>query len=331
MKAMKVVLLYRQKRPGGYSIEELFRAVAGELTRHVEVIEYETHGIWKILSDAYAIRNMQADIYHVTGDIHYMALLLPRARTIITIHDLGHLLSTLSGVKKWLYKWLWLILPIRSAASVTAISEATRHEIQHHLRVSRTVTVVPNCYPAHFRPCLKKPKNAVPRLLQIGTSAHKNLCRIIEAVKGIDCRLVIIGPLDDAIRSRLAEAGITYESHSDLTSEQVLDQYVLSDLVCFVSLYEGFGLPILEAQITGRPVITSQKAPMCDVASDSACLVNPYDVWEIRDGITKLLNDEEYREMLVARGYRNVARFSPTIVAQQYIDVYHNLMLQPHS
>src|SRR5690242_5711013 len=109
---MKVVLVYRPKRRGGYSIEELFRAVARQIVRNVQVVEYETRGLWNVLSDVYALRTMQADIYHVTGDIHYMAMLLPRARTILTIHDLGHFLHTLIGLKKWFYKWLWLIFPV---------------------------------------------------------------------------------------------------------------------------------------------------------------------------------------------------------------------------
>lgn len=322
---MKVVLVYRPKRRGGYSIEELFRAVAGEIKQDVEVVEYETRGLWNLLSDVYVLRTLQADIYHVTGDIHYMTVLLPWARTILTIHDLGHFLHTLTGLKKWFYKWLWLIWPIRSAAAVTAISEKTRIEIERHLKVPRPVTVVPNCYPAHFTRYPDRPKNSVPRLLQIGTSVHKNIYRIIEAVKGLDCCLVIIGGLNEASRQKVVEAGIHFESYCDLTPEQLLNQYILADLVCFVSLYEGFGLPILEAQVVGRPVLTSRHRPMCDVASDSACLVDPCDVPAIRDGITRILNDEGYRRSLVEKGYRNAARYAPAVIAEQYITVYRDL------
>jgi glycosyltransferase involved in cell wall biosynthesis len=327
-RAMKVVLVYRPKRRGGYSIEELFRAVAGEIKRDVQVVEYETHGLWNLLSDVYVLRTMQGDIYHVTGDIHYMAVLLPWARTILTIHDLGHFLHTLSGLKKWFYKWLWLILPIRSAAALTAISEKTRIEIERHLKVARPVTVVPNCYPAHFSHYPHRPMNAVPRLLQIGTSVHKNIYRIIEAVKGLDCCLVIIGVLNERIRQKIVEAGINFESYCDLTPQQLLNEYILADLVCFVSLYEGFGLPILEAQIVGRPVMTSRNPPMCDVASDSACLVDPCDVQAIRDGIKRILNDDDYRTLLVEKGYRNAARYAPAVVAQQYTTVYRDVAAQ---
>ena len=328
---MTVVLVYRDKRPGAYSIEQLFRAVAGELSNDIEVIEYETHGLGRILSDVLAVRKLRADVYHVTGDIHYFALFLPHRRTMLTIHDLGHFLRTLSGVKKWLYKWLWLMLPIRCAGHVTAISERTRHDIQQVLEIDRTVTVVPNCYPSHFKLRCPAMTNRVPRILQVGASSHKNLHRVIDAVKGIECSLVILGRPDDSMHACLARSGITYEIHSDLTPHELVEQYNRADIVCFVSLYEGFGLPIIEAQVIGRPVITSCHSPMADVARDSACLVDPYDVKDIRRAIERLLKDEAYRTGLIQKGFENVVRYSPTSIAKQYLDLYNGLAnLRPY-
>ena len=85
--AVKVVLIYRPRRLGGHSIEELFRTVMKELRKHVEVLEYETGSRWCVLLDAWKLRRLQADIYHVTGDINYLVLLLPWRKVVLTIHD----------------------------------------------------------------------------------------------------------------------------------------------------------------------------------------------------------------------------------------------------
>jgi glycosyltransferase involved in cell wall biosynthesis len=325
---LKVAIIYRQRRPGGYSIEELFHTVAGELRKHVEVIEYETGPRWWALVDAWKLRKLKADVYHVTGDINYFVLLLPRGRTMLTVHDLGHWLLGLTGLKQWIYKWIWLTLPIRYAKSVTAISEETRNQIEEHLSICGKVTVIPDCYGAGFR---KVPKQFAfpPRILQVGTQPHKNLPRVIEALRGIPCYMAIIGPLDNDLIVRLSQAGIAYESHVNLTPQEVLDQYVRADLVCFASVHEGFGLPIIEAQAVGRPVITSDISPLCDVAGDSACLVDPHDVESIRKGIIAILSSQDYRKGLVARGYRNVMRYSPSSVASRYLLLYRESVLEP--
>ena len=321
---MKVVLIYRKRRPDAYSIEGLFHSLAKELRKHVQIIEYEISFLWFAWLDAWRLRKLNPDLYHVTGDIQYITLLLPRQKTVLTVHDIGHLVCTLSGIKKWVYKWIWTILPICYAKSVTVISEATREAIRSYLGIRRPLAVVPNCYAQHFRQSGKKSNGNVSRILQIGTGQNKNLFRVIEAIKDLECRLVIVGKLDELALAKLAKGRISYESYCDLAPEQLIEQYVLSDIVCFVSVYEGFGLPILEAQIIGRPVITSRKPPMCDVAGDAACLVDPYDVSAIRNGIRRLLTNEEYRCTLVERGYLNAAKYSPEIVASQYWAVYRN-------
>src|SRR5437870_5587145 len=99
---MKDVMVYRQRCPGAYSVEEVFHTVVGELRKHVEVIEYDTGSRWRVLFDAWRLRRLKADIYHVTGDINYFALLLPRSRTVLTVLDLRHLLYDLTGLRQWI-------------------------------------------------------------------------------------------------------------------------------------------------------------------------------------------------------------------------------------
>lgn len=94
----------------------------------------------------------------------------------------------------------------------------------------------------------------------------------------------------------------------------------------FPSTYEGFGLPIIEAQATGRPVLTSKLEPMSSVAGDAACLVDPYSVESIRAGVKKIIENESYRNELIEKGFKNVERFQLKNVTKQYIDLYQELI-----
>ena len=93
----------------------------------------------------------------------------------------------------------------------------------------------------------------------------------------------------------------------------------------FASTYEGFGLPIIEANAVGRPVVTSKLSPMTEVAGDAASLVNPYDSSNIRAGVMRIINDPFYRESLVKAGFENALRFSAESVAESYAKVYRKL------
>ena len=89
-------------------------------------------------------------------------------------------------------------------------------------------------------------------------------------------------------------------------------------------------MPILEAQLTGRPVITSDYSAMREVAGDSACLVNPFSVESIRQGVLKVIQEDEYRKELVEKGTENVKRFSAHNVAKMYWALYQEMHATQH-
>lgn len=105
----------------------------------------------------------------------------------------------------------------------------------------------------------------------------------------------------------------------------MMDMYIEADVMLFPSTYEGFGLPIIEAQATGRVVITSQLEPMLSVAGNAACFVDPYSVDSIRSGIQKIIESESYRNELIQKGFRNIERFQLEKVKKQYSDLYKQL------
>ena len=323
---MKVVLIYRHKGPGTYSIEELFRTIAGELHKHVEIVEYEVGTRWDTLKDVRRLRKMRADIYHVTGDVHYFALPLPHRKTVLTVHDINHYLSDLRGFRRLVYKWLWLQWPIRVAHAVTTISANTQKNLVRHLDIpGKHIKIIENCYSSCITPVPQHFNHDCPKILQVGTLPYKNIPRLAEALQGIRCQLVVIGKLDIKLKKQLIECGIDYVNRVDLTHEEICREYVNCDMVSFVSIEEGFGVPILEAQACGRPLITSNVSPMRDVAGDGACLVDPLDVTQIRAGILRIIADADYRDQLVELGLRNVVRYSPATISGQYLDLYREV------
>ncbi|UFH55369.1 glycosyltransferase family 1 protein [Spirosoma sp. KNUC1025] len=329
---MNLTYLFRSSGTG-HSIESLFGTLQEVVEKqsgvpvkavHLPFISQGIRSIWRNLR---FVTRLNADVFHITGDIHYAALALPSSQTILTIHDCVTLKTNLRRPVRFAFFWLfWYYLPIRRAAVVTSVSEKTRQElIQYVGSVARKVTVVPNCYdPA----CLYQPMFVLkdsPQLLQIGTAPHKNLSNLIAAIRGIDCILSIVGPLSEKIIAELDQHSITYRHYVNLRRDEIIQLFRDCTIVTFISTYEGFGMPILEANAIGRPVITSNLSPMCDVAAGSAHLVNPTNVTSIRQGILQLIHDSTYRQCLIDAGLKNVQRYSAVTVADQYITLYHQL------
>jgi glycosyltransferase involved in cell wall biosynthesis len=160
------------------------------------------------------------------------------------------------------------------------------------------------------------------QVLQVGTGANKNLERVAMAASGLPLRLRVIGPLSYTQRALLHSLDLTWSSAEQLSAEELIGEYNDSDVLVFASTYEGFGLPIVEAQAIGLPVITSNIAPMSDTAGDGALFVDPYDEREIRAALEQLLRAPDLARRLSDQGRRNAERFDAMAVAAQYTDVY---------
>jgi glycosyltransferase involved in cell wall biosynthesis len=326
---LKVSYFHRRPEAKHVSVERVFSEVRQYLPPfvcpRVAVSTFPSRGFWPRVYNTLEAVFRQGNVNHITGDVQYLAILLRRRRTLLTILDCV-CLERLSGVRWWLFFFLWYWLPAKRSAVISVISESTKKELLRYLK----------CDPHRIRvvycPCRKEfhaaPKDfnaQCPVILQVGTGGNKNLLRVAEALQGIPCRLRIIGKLTEEQTRALQECRIDYSAVANISDEDVVQEFRQSDMVVFVSTYEGFGMPIIEANATGRPVVTSNLLSMPEIAGEAACLVDPFDVAGIREGILKVINDPAYREGLVRCGFENVKRFRPEKIAQEYVDIYRQL------
>ena len=330
------VIFVERKTSASVSIERVFRQIAGDLPADRFDVEFQTvpygNGIFAILRNLAFFRKRPADIYHITGDVHYISLVLPRNRTILTIHDLVALRRG-SGVRKYLIKKLFLDFPVRRCAQITTVSDAVKQEIidRTGIRGDR-VAVIENPLIDGFQCRGEKPFNPdCPVILHIGTAENKNLERLIAAVEGLTCKLRIVGRLDDKIIQRLRHHNAAYENVFGLDQKQIIEEYENADIVSFCSIYEGFGLPIIEAQAMRKPVVTSDLPPMNAVAGDGAALVDPYDISSIKRALIRIIDDPEYRNTIIDAGARNVSRFDGKAIAGRYAELYEEILSQTDS
>ena len=111
-----------------------------------------------------------------------------------------------------------------------------------------------------------------------------------------------------------------------IPDEEVVELYKQCDIVSFVSTFEGFGMPIIEANAIGRVVVTSNTSSMPEVAANAAEFVNPLDINSIRIGFFNVINDDAKREQLIQNGFHNIKRFDSQKIANEYFDLYRKIV-----
>lgn len=314
-----------------FSIEELFEVIQGKLRNYYATDTYilpkESKGVLKRLLNLIHAWKNRKDINHITGDVHYLGIVLPQRKTVLTIHDCGELRKK-RGLQRFVLWLFWFYWPVKRLKYITVISEQTKSDLISYVNVKpEKIRVIYNCIIGNYLPKQKPFNSEKPRILQVGITANKNIPRIINSLIGLKCTLVILGKLPAEYVTLITSSAIEYEVYYNLSRSEVINLYRTCDLLLYPSTLEGFGLPIIEAQATGIPVVTSSVSSMPEVAGSGACFVDPYDTDSITSGVLKVIKDEEFRNDIVKKGFENVKRFDPDIIASQYRDLYEEILL----
>ncbi len=238
---------------------------------------------------------------------------------IFTLHDLNHLrVPDNSSVLKRAY-YRYVIKPAcHKAVFVLTVSEYSRREIATWAGVSEEKIVnVGNGVGPPFCPTGRRYVPGYPYLLYVGSrKSHKNLPRLLHAysISGVrkDVRLLLSGAPDPQLLAQIDSLGLGGDvAFVDLESNDSLAEAYRGALgFLFPSLYEGFGLPPLEAMACGTPVLTSDVCSLPEVVGDAAILVHPLNVEEIAQGIRRLVYDSPRRDQLREEGFRRAALFT---------------------
>lgn len=327
----KICFVFRKKNPLFFSIEKVFEtliketAMSGWEIKRVEVPWYSS-GILKILRNIIFLRGEKATLYHITGDIHYAVFAFPRRKTILTIHDCVFVYQT-KGLKRWVFLHLFLKWPARYASVITTISEQSKSDIVKFSNCDPAkIKVIPDPLNS-FITFSEKPFNkSKPVILFIGSTPNKNLPRTIEAIAGISCHLELLGKFPAEQLERIKQLEIAHSVSFGISEEELNSKYGEADILLFPTLFEGFGLPIVEAQQAGKVVITSNIKPMNEVAGKGACIVDPMSIESIREGLIKVISDKTYRERLIELGTENCKRFTTKSISAEYMAVYNQIL-----
>ena len=332
---MKINYYFRNKQ-AGYSIGGVFDTICQCLAQRTIIkktyLPSPFANVSSIFKNGWFAKNQETKGYinHITGDVHYLLYFLKSSKTIVTVHDIMYY-HYLHGIKRKLWYYIY-ISPLKRAAFVTFISEFACQQVLNEIALDKNkIRIIPNPVDESFIYAPTIFNDFKPTVLHIGTLERKNLKNTVKALKGISCHLRIIGELSEEQKKLLFENLIDFSSVSDLSHSQIVDEYRKADIVNFPSLFEGFGMPIIEAQAIGRIVVTSTISPMKEVAGEGAVLVDPYSVEDIRKAYLKIISRPQFRDDIIHKGTENVKRFSVNTIANQYQELYRILANEENS
>ncbi|TXK46976.1 glycosyltransferase family 4 protein [Pontibacter qinzhouensis] len=326
-----VTFFFRKPREGAFSIENLFSIVQqqlqGQIRFHNHYMSCHSSGLKNRLNLLREAAKNHKGLNHVTGDINFITLALPKRKTILTIHDIESL-ERKGGLASHLLHFFWLVLPVKAAGKITAVSEHTKSKLLQKVSVDPDkIIVIPNPVSGIYHYTPKSFQKEKPRLLQIGTKYNKNLEKLIPAIAGLSCRLTIVGKLSESQVKMLEQHKVDFINKVGLSNEELLQEYQQADIITFASTFEGFGMPIIEANAVGRVVLTSNIGAMAEVAADAAMLVDPLSMEDIRRGIVELIQNDQLREQLIQNGLQNVKKYRPEVIAARYLELYDSMSL----
>ena len=297
----------------------------------------------------------RVDLLHCPANTAPLVL-AKRVKLVLTIHDVMYMfLASVLGESPSLYQRLGrfyrrLVVPLaaRQATAIVTDSYNSRQDVMKYLGVEKdklqVVREAPNSAcrltPEPTTLTAVRAKYALQRPFILALAAvdpRKNTARIAEAyalfrkqvTRCYQLALVGLTPAGQRHFQHLAQTlGLADEviTAGFVPDEDLVSLYNAAEALLYPSLYEGFGLPVLEAMACGTPVISSKSSSIPEIAGDAALLINPTDTEALARAMVQLSSDQELRNDLIARGYKQAAKFSWAKAAEEMLAVYEHAL-----
>lgn len=292
------------------------------------------------------LQSEKADLFFAPTSYIIPAMAPKSLRVIITVHDLvAFLFPSTHKAKAVLIERLTLRKALKKARRVFVVSENTKKDLLKRFKYPSDRIDLTRCAPSDFfrtpvsakdleafKHKLKLPENFI---LAVGTlEPRKNFSTLIKSFviikrKYPDYKLVIVGKkgwkyhqVENALKHFKLEKDVIFPGY--LEDSELQKIYALAKVFVFPSLYEGFGIPPLEAMASGCPVVSSNVASLPEVVDQGGLLIDPKNALKIADAVCSLIENEDVRNMMVERGRAQAAKFSWEESAKKALEVFNS-------
>ncbi len=292
---------------------------------------------WGMVSE---MNNDQLDLFHgLSAELPVKKLSCP---SVVTIHDVIYLRypHLFHPFDRKIYHQK-TAAACQRATKIVAISQQTADDLIHFFGIppSKIEVIYQSCDSIFRNPISTERKKYLAQkyglperfIVTVGTiEPRKNILNLVAALNTIkdDIQLVLVGrntPYVDEIKYYLASSAlenrVKFIHNADFKDFPTI--YSLAMLSVYPSIFEGFGIPVIEAQSVGTPVVTSNISSMPEAGGDAALYIDRLDVNDIATKIENLLQDESKRQAMIIDGLKNVERFHPDVIAKQMLDFYY--------
>lgn len=305
------------------------------------VMQSSNKVLWDFILLPITLRKYQLDVVLFPKNVIPFFI---NTKSIVVIHDLAYYMPELHAypLVDTIYMKTMIKSSLKRADAIVSVSENTKNDIISLLGIDeRLISVIYEAADSKYTKTTRSELEvfkrnyglAQPYIFYSGTlSPRKNMIRFLRSFNKIKDKtlhkLVLTGGKshnDKHVRELISKMGDSVQVLGYVPDEDMPLIYNLADLFVYPSLYEGFGLPPLEAMACGCPVIASNTSSIPEVVEDAAIIIDPYDVDEIADAMERVINDKELRKNLIEKGYENVRRFSWEKSAHEILNICKGL------
>ena len=299
--------------------------------------------IWRLFSICSQIKKDKVELFHgLSGEIP-IGLHKTGVKTVVTIHDLIFMrypnLYSYFDRKIHYYKFKYAA---KNADLVIAISEQTKKDIVTYLNINpdKIKVIYQGCAPIFKEEIpneyleLTRSKYQLPNqfILNVGTiETRKNVLLVIKAIKKIETQLVIIGKKTvyfKEVKNYIAENNLQNKVVflENVELKELASIYRMASVFIYPSVFEGFGIPIIEALYSKTPVITSKGGCFSEAGGENTVYIDPLNTEEIKGELEEILANSEKRELMKRKGFEFVQKFNDDIIAKNWVETYNEVV-----